>query len=161
MTKIYLFDWGNTLMVDDPHQTGKMCHWEHVAAVAQAHETLQVLAKCHRLYVATNAADSAADDVRQALERVGLAQYINGYFCKDSLGLSKDNPEFYRTIIRLLGVAADDLVMVGDSLETDIKPAAAAGLNVVWFNPTAVNDMSEAGYRQIRQLSELCSRYQC
>ncbi|MBD1571604.1 HAD family hydrolase, partial [Aliivibrio sp. S10_S31] len=28
MRKAYLFDWGDTLMVDFPNTQGKMCNWE-------------------------------------------------------------------------------------------------------------------------------------
>ncbi|MCJ8351318.1 HAD hydrolase-like protein [Moritella sp.] len=38
MAKIYLFDWGDTLMVNPAHMKGKMCNWEHVAVI----ETLGV-----------------------------------------------------------------------------------------------------------------------
>lgn len=30
MSKTYLFDWGDTLMVDFPDQEGKMCNWSKV-----------------------------------------------------------------------------------------------------------------------------------
>lgn len=85
LTEIVLFDWGNTLMVDFPEAQGKMCNWEVVEEVAGAREVLAALSKQHKLYVATNAADSTEQDIIQAFERVGLSQYLSGYFCKASL----------------------------------------------------------------------------
>ncbi|MDK9759618.1 HAD family hydrolase, partial [Vibrio sp. D173a] len=72
MTKTYLFDWGNTLMVDFPDQSGKMCDWPVVEPIAGAHETLEYLSKYHKVYVATNAADSTELEIKHAFSRVGL-----------------------------------------------------------------------------------------
>ncbi|EHK8978101.1 HAD family hydrolase, partial [Vibrio vulnificus] len=41
MSAVYLFDWGDTLMVDFPEQNGKMCEWAIVEAVNGAHEALK------------------------------------------------------------------------------------------------------------------------
>ncbi len=41
MTEVYLFDWGNTLMVDFPVVSGKMCDWETVEVVEGAEEALR------------------------------------------------------------------------------------------------------------------------
>ncbi|WP_196389788.1 hypothetical protein [Vibrio cidicii] len=54
MTKVYLFDWGDTLMIDFPDQTGKMCDWENIQAVNGALQTLEALSTQHQIYVATN-----------------------------------------------------------------------------------------------------------
>jgi len=92
LNKIYLFDWGDTLMVDFPDQKGKMCDWDEVQAVNGAHEILENLSREHLIYVATNAADSSENDIKLAFERVGLAQFLAGYFCKANLGLGKGSP---------------------------------------------------------------------
>jgi phosphoglycolate phosphatase-like HAD superfamily hydrolase len=91
---IYLFDWGDTLMVDFPDVIGKMCDWEVVKAVSGAKEALEVLSKHSQIYVATGAADSTELEIKLAFERVGLSQFISGSFCKANLGLSKGSPEF-------------------------------------------------------------------
>ncbi|WP_220348003.1 hypothetical protein [Thalassotalea euphylliae] len=60
MKPIYLFDWGDTLMVDFPTAQGKMCEWENVQALDGAYELLSQLA-CHAaIYIATGAAESSA-----------------------------------------------------------------------------------------------------
>lgn len=102
MTKIYLFDWGDTLMVDFPGVPGKMCDWEVLEAVAGATETLAHLSTSSPVYIATNAAESNEAEIEQAFERVGLARYISGYFCKANLGLSKNEPGFYQAILERL-----------------------------------------------------------
>jgi len=45
MIDVYLFDWGDTLMVDFPGVPGKMCNWDVVEAVDGAKEALEHLSK--------------------------------------------------------------------------------------------------------------------
>lgn len=85
MIEVYLFDWGDTLMVDFPGVPGKMCDWEKVAAVPSAMEALENLSKHSKIYVATGAAESTESDI----ERVGLSQFISGYFCQSNIGSAK------------------------------------------------------------------------
>jgi len=154
MTAVYLFDWGDTLMVDFPGVPGKMCDWEMVEAIAGAAQTLAQLCKSSPIYIATNAAQSTEEEIKRAFERVGMARYIDGYFCKANLGLSKSDAGFYQAIINKLGVNPDQVTMVGDNLEKDITPALNAGLNAIWFN--ASGEHAEKDVLQIPRLSELC-----
>ncbi|EDK26193.1 hydrolase (HAD superfamily)-like protein [Vibrionales bacterium SWAT-3] len=134
LTKTVLFDWGNTLMIDFPDAQGKMCDWETVKEVSGAQALLAELSKHHNIYIATNAADSSKTDIIRAFERVGLSKYIDGYFCKASIGLSKYEPGFYPAIISQLGIKPQEVTMIGDTLEKDIYPALEAGLQAVWLN---------------------------
>ncbi|MEZ9445227.1 HAD family hydrolase [Vibrio sp. 10N.222.54.F12] len=160
LTEVVLFDWGNTLMVDFPDAQGKMCDWEVVEEVAGAREVLAALSKQHKLYVATNAADSTEQDIIQAFERAGLSQYLSGYFCKASLGVSKYDSDFYPAIISKLGVAPQDITMVGDTLDKDIYPALEAGLKAVWLNTEGADLKSgHPNVMQVQSLNELLEKY--
>ena len=152
----YLFDWGDTLMVDFPRSAGKMCDWETVRAVDGAKNTLEVLARTAKLYVATNAAESGEQDIRSAFKRVGLDRYIAGVFCKANLGLAKGSPEFLRAILERLPDDADQVAVVGDSLEKDIVPALGAGLGAFWLTGTGTPAQAP-GAVIIRNLGELCN----
>ena len=157
MRSIYLFDWGDTLMVDYPQYSGKMCDWPEVSAVVGAQETLSFLARRHKLYVATNAAESTEQDIRNAFERVDLARYINGYFCRANLGCGKENPEFYPKIANHLAVSLAQITMVGDNLDNDILPAIASGLEAIWFTAKQPSPYSsDLGYKRITDLRQLC-----
>ncbi|KPL95109.1 HAD family hydrolase [Vibrio splendidus] len=159
LTEIVLFDWGNTLMVDIPDAQGKMCNWETVQEVSGARVLLAELSKNHQVYVATNAGDSSKNDIIRAFERVGLSQYILGYFCKASIGFSKFEPEFYPAIISKLGVEPQHITMVGDTLNKDIYPALEAGLQAVWLNTEGVELKSEhPNVMQVQSLSELLEK---
>jgi putative hydrolase of the HAD superfamily len=132
--KVILFDWGDTLMRDDSTQIGKMYLWPDVAAIPHAEQTLRQLHDDYQIYVATNANDSNPQDIERALARVELDLYIDGYFCRQNVGTTKDDPAFYQTISEQLDIAPCEILMVGDTLETDIYSARNAGLQTVWYN---------------------------
>ena len=131
-----LFDWGNTLMIDDG-RAGPMAEWREVAAVPGAADTLAALDGDYVIAVATNADDSGADLVTAALGRVGLARHVTRVFSSRDIGARKPDPAFYAAVLRDLdGLVAngadplrpDQVVMVGDSYANDIAGAKAAGL---------------------------------
>lgn len=155
MSEIYLFDWGDTLMVDLKGLPGKMCEWDTVEAVDGAFDTLECLSKKSRIYIATGAAESSEEDIMLAFKRVELDQFISGYFYKSNTGMSKGEPGFLANIIASLGVAKERITMVGDSLEKDIKPALSTGITPVLFNPHR-DSANNLGVRVIHELRELC-----
>lgn len=160
LTKTVLFDWGNTLMTDFPDAQGKMCDWEIVQEVSGAQALLTKLSKHHNIYIATNAADSSKADIICAFERVGLSQYIDGYFCKASIGLSKYEPGFYPAIISQLGIKPKEITMIGDTLEKDIYPALEAGLQAVWLNTEGAivdTNLPIVEVQNLTELLELCN----
>jgi len=116
MYKHYLFDWGNTLMVDIKGQTGPMYKWDKVRCTAGAFECLEYL------------------HIRKALNRVGLAQFIDHIFCFKEIGYEKPSQGFFEHIISKLGCLRSEIVMIGDSLETDVYGAKKYGVESVWLN---------------------------
>ncbi|MGF1734811.1 HAD family hydrolase [Photobacterium satsumensis] len=153
MTRIYLFDWGDTLMVDFPYYQGPMCQWPDVQVVQGALEALQHLSLNASIYIATNAEDSSLEEIKQAFTRGGLAPFITGYFSKVNVGIAKGTPDYFQRIAAQLDVQPHEITMVGDTLEKDIKPAIAAGLQAVWYQPFGENDDEQ--YHKISSLEEL------
>ena len=105
-------------MADFPGAAGKMCDWDVVEAVDGAYETLECISRSASIYIATGAAESTEQDIQKALERVGLSQFISGYFCKANLGFCKGEPEFLPAILARLDKPSSRIAMVGDSVET-------------------------------------------
>ena len=121
MTRVYLFDWGDTLMVDIPGQAGKMCDWPEVKPVAGAAEALAHISQSSKIYVATNAAESAPKDIQRAFERASLSQFVSGYFCRANLGIAKGTAG-----VTLLHAAAVDPRLAGLAMPRPIFQA-------VWY----------------------------
>lgn len=133
--RLILFDWGNTLMRDEPGQIGPMAAWPEVMAMAGAHTTLAWASQIAATGIATNAADSDIAAIRAALARVGLNGFIQYIFCQRQIGYSKAEPEFWQSVIAQTGIAAGDILMIGDQFFGDVAAARAAGLQAFWLDP--------------------------
>jgi len=92
-TKCVLFDWGDTLMRVFPEFDAPMCAWPQVEAMPQAKETLATLAPEWLLGLATNAAESDPDEIRAALNRVHLGQWLDKVYCYKTIHDLKDLPQ--------------------------------------------------------------------
>jgi putative hydrolase of the HAD superfamily len=132
---IVLFDWGDTVMRDDPAVTIPMVEWETVEAVEGIAGVLAYLHSSGRQVVLATSADiSREDQIRGALRRVDLAAYFARIYSFTNTGLSKGEA-FYRHILNDLGIPASEALMVGDSFAKDVLAANAVGIFAVWFNP--------------------------
>lgn len=135
MHKVFLFDWGDTIMKDFPNETGKMHEWQKVVAMPNAEQMLKELSQLTDCYIATNAKDSDKRDIIKALQRANLDIYFKGIFCYRDIGFSKPSKEYYDVIIDKLNVKKEYLVMVGDNLESDILGAQKNGIDSILYAP--------------------------
>jgi len=135
VVKTIVFDWGNTLMQVFPEYEGPMVTWQRVAEVDGAHAALEILARSYRLVVATNAAQSSAEQVRAALNRVGLGEFIDSIYTVHELGARKPAPEFHGSLALRLGENPSGLVLVGDEFGNDVMGSYVAGWRSIWLNP--------------------------
>lgn len=157
MHRAILFDWGDTLMVDDKSQQGKMRYWDKIQLVNHVNEVLFALSQRYDLYVATGASDSTIEDIHAAFRRAEIADYFKGYFCRENIPFTKGSSDFYLAISTRLGLQPNLICMVGDSLQNDILPAKEAGLMTVWL--TEEKSAPEQGVITIEDLLQLKSLF--
>jgi len=70
----------------------------------------------------------------EKLIRLGLNHFFHAVVISESYGVSKPSRELYEIALREVGVQAEDAIMVGDKLDTDITGAKGAGLRAVWVS---------------------------
>lgn len=157
MIRVLLFDWGNTLMVDDGRHGGPMRAWPSVAACPFAREALAELRPRYSIALATNADDSWEEDVREALERVGLGALVGAIYCSNRIGAKKPASRFYEAILGDLGLPPGDVLMVGDSLENDVLAPRRAGMRSLWYAPGAERGRVPVGVRAYGDHRELAA----
>ena len=135
MIKAYLFDWGDTIMKDFPDQTGPMYAWDKVESMSHADEMLQLLSAKSDCYLATNAKDSTKDDILKALKRVKLDKYFKDIFCYRELGVAKPSLKYFNLILSKLNLRKEEIVMVGDNIESDIREVQKHGIDAILYDP--------------------------
>lgn len=152
MIKNILFDWGNTLMIDYSDETGPMYTWNKIHAVEYAQSALAEISKHTACFLATNAKDSAKEDIYKALDIVGLSEYITDVFCFKEIGYVKPSKEYFEYICFALQCRPDELLFVGDDYHKDYLGAVNNGLHAILLD-TQANASEET--RSISSLQEL------
>lgn len=70
------------------------------------------------------------------LDKSGLKELFDDCFISDQIGVEKPNVEFFDRVKKVIGdVADDEILIVGDSLTSDIKGGNNAGIICCWYNP--------------------------
>ena len=114
------------------------------------------LAEDHQLYLLTNAVASVQ---RQRFARSPIAPFFRGVFISEEVGCGKPSRAYFEYVFRAVpGMTADNALVIGDSLSSDIQGANNARLPCCWFNPQGLP--RPEGLRidyEIRTLEELLS----
>jgi HAD superfamily hydrolase (TIGR01549 family) len=96
------------------------------------HALLEELRPRYRLGLVSNFDDTAtAYDI---LLRHGLADYLDTIVVSEALGLRKPHPALIRAGLSGLGLGAEEVLFVGDTLTEDIAGARAAGVAAAWID---------------------------
>jgi len=86
-----------------------------------------------RMFIVTN---GIAAVQRDRMSRATIRDCFEELFISQELGCRKPQPEYFEKVLARLGnVDKRDILVVGDSLTSDIAGSIAAGLDVCWFNP--------------------------
>jgi HAD superfamily hydrolase (TIGR01509 family) len=150
-----MFDWGDTVMKDDPTLDTPMYQWPTVETIDGAEEVLRTLHAQRTIIMATGAAQSDEVDIRLALQRVNLDNYFDHIFCFKNTGLRKPSEDFYRYILEKLNARPSDILMVADNFESDILGANYVGISGVWLNQKDTKEKRGEHFSTIHRLLDL------
>ena len=105
--------------------------------VPGAKETLERLHnKGYRLFAASN---SFGHLQRSRLERAGVLHLFEDTYISIDIGYDKPDVRFYEEALRRCGLQANEVLMIGDSMTTDIIGARAAGLDALYFDRASMS----------------------
>lgn len=89
----------------------------------------------------------------------GLGGLMDGIFLSEQLGVEKPNVEFFNKVFRAIDpVERSQVMIVGDSLTSDIRGGNNAGIITCWYNPESAVAAKE--YRVNYEISDLHEIYQ-
>ncbi|MDX7991269.1 5-amino-6-(5-phospho-D-ribitylamino)uracil phosphatase YigB [Xenorhabdus littoralis] len=127
-------------------------HWRNQISVPEStHHTLSVLAKKMPLVAITNGnAEPAA---------CGLAPYFEFVLKAGLNGRSKPYPDMYHLAAERLNLPINQILHVGDNLQTDVEGALCTGMQACWINIENKNLMQEPEGRLVPhvEISDLAS----
>jgi len=91
--------------------------------------SLERLSARYRLFALSN---GNAD-----LQRCGIAHWFEGHITAISAGAAKPDARIFKRLLDEAGVAAEQVLHIGDDPQLDVMGAAQAGLHAAWLNRNA------------------------
>ncbi len=96
--------------------------------IERADELIEQLSKKgYRVCIATNGLSRLQHGRLQKIK-----PYLHGLFISEEMGSIKPTEEFYRQILSRLNATAEECVMIGDSLTSDMRGAHGVGMDGIW-----------------------------
>jgi len=118
-------------------------HEQYVAGLIKyskpTDETLAVLTslqQSHKLAIITNGLKEAQ---RPRLKNTGLDKFFTEVIVSDEIGVAKPQVEYFDYVINEIGHSQkDELLIIGDSLMSDILGGMNSCIDTVWYNPAGL-----------------------
>ncbi len=106
---------------------------QQIFPLDNAFEVLDTLSKHCAVYIITN---GMARVQRPRFEKSGLNHYVNGIFISEEMNVSKPSKLFFEKVLQDIHVKnRKDVLVVGDSLTSDMQGGRNSGLDTCLFDP--------------------------
>ena len=102
----------------------------HFSLLPGAEEIVRYLAEKYPLTIVTN---GFIEVQYEKFDKSGLKDCFSHIVLSEEVGCQKPNPRIFEEALRLNGLSADEVVMVGDSWYSDIQGAINAGIDQIWI----------------------------
>ncbi len=111
----------------------------------------------YKMYIVTN---GVAKTQRRRIEKSGLDKWFDGIFVSEDTGSQKPQPEFFDYCFEKMGRDdRENMLIIGDSLTSDIRGGNNAGIDTLWYNPDGLsvsgNVHVDYEIRNIRELEDI------
>lgn len=151
-------DFFNRINVEVDENVGSETYLKHLCAgcffIEGAVKVTKKLSKTHRIAVTTN----GIQNVQYArLKLAGLDKFFEQIFISDEIGYSKPQKEYFDYVISAMNIKdLNRVIIIGDSLTSDIKGGNNAQISTCWYNPMGTeNETDSVCDYEIKSLFEL------
>jgi 2-haloacid dehalogenase len=122
-------------------------------------EVCQSLSASHRLFVVTNGITRTQI---KRLQQSGLYDFFEDIFDSQSIGFQKPSKQFFDYVMsHIKDFNKKEALIIGDSLNTDIKGGLLAGIDTCWMNRAAkkgsVDMQSTYTITSLVELYDICT----
>lgn len=123
----------------------------NIVEIENAGKLLQELYHHHEIVIATNGPKEVAFN---KLEKAKLRSYISSLVSSEEIGFSKPLPEFFDYLFNITqNKEKSRMLLIGDSLTTDVLGGMNNGIDTCWFNPN--NSPLPEEYRPTMTINKL------
>jgi FMN phosphatase YigB (HAD superfamily) len=129
--KAIAFDWGHTIM-DEGRDADVPLATRPVHLMPGVSEVLPQITLPMALWANTRIATQA--DVREWLARADLDRYFQWVITSVDAGARKPGPQFFEYALTRCGLGKNNVLFVGNQMNTDISGGEAFGISTVWLS---------------------------
>lgn len=116
-----------------------------------AHEILQYLSEKYPLCLISN---GFKESTEIKIAGTDIAKYFQHVIISEVVGVNKPDKAIFQHALVLAGAAKETSLMIGDSLEADVRGALNFGIDAIYFNPAGLDKPADIPL-QINHLKEL------
>ena len=102
----------------------------HFSLLPGAEEIVRYLAEKYPLTIVTN---GFIEVQYEKFDKSGLKDCFSHIVLSEEVGCQKPNPRIFEEALRMNGLQAEEVVMIGDSWNSDIQGAINAGIDQIWI----------------------------
>lgn len=139
----------NTFKTYDVQADGKQLEQEYRGYLDENYHTIEgarellirLSKQGFKIIAGTN---GKASTQRNRLSGTGFDNLFDDVFISDEIGYAKPHHQFFDSIFsKHEEMTADNTLMIGDSLRSDIQGAINAGITNIWFNPFRIKNETQ------------------
>ena len=122
-----------------------------------AMELIEDLSSKYILSIVTNGLTSVQE---RRLKKSTIAKHFKDIVISESIGISKPHPDIFEHAINNLGTFnKDEVLMIGDNLNSDIRGGINYNIDTCWYNPNKLENKTDlkptyeiCDYTELRRL---------
>jgi putative hydrolase of the HAD superfamily len=118
----------------------------------------KVLAYLQQKYVLHIISNGFKESTLIKMEVSGLNPYFTNVIISEDVGVNKPHKAIFEYALDKAGAQLHESIMIGDSIEADIRGAQAFGMKAIYFNPLQ-KELPEDVQWQITHLEELIHHF--
>ncbi|NQX40200.1 putative hydrolase of the HAD superfamily [Pedobacter steynii] len=118
-------------------------------------KVLTYLQKKYTLHIISN---GFKESTLTKMDKSGLNPYFSNVIISEDVGVNKPDKAIFEYALRLASAQKEESIMIGDSLEADIRGAQDYGMKAIYFNPMNKEKPEDVVW-QITHLEELLNHF--
>jgi len=120
-------------------------------------ETLEYLKEKYTLHLILNGFKEATK-AKISNANTNIQKYFSHIVISENVGVHKPHPDIFKYALEGANANKETSIMIGDSIEADIRGAQNFGMDAIFFNPNKINTPQDVK-NEIVQLKELMSLF--
>ena len=116
-----------------------------------AHEVLTYLKSKYILHLISNGFKESSET---KIAGSNIGQYFDQIIISETVGVNKPDPAIFQHALNVSGAKKEESLMIGDSIEADIRGALNFGMDAIFFNALNVEKPADVPV-EIHELKEL------